>query len=82
MDVSKRRDHMSESMTIDLTDELKAQIEALSSADGVSVKDWVKRAIEAHVFIRRFREVREEMLRNLDERGIRFTDEDVSKMVS
>jgi predicted transcriptional regulator len=73
---------MSESLTIDLTDDLKAQIDALSSADGVSAADWVRRAIEAHVFIRRFRSVREEMLRSLDERGIQLTDEDVFKMVS
>ncbi|HKP76942.1 MAG TPA: hypothetical protein VJT67_15535 [Longimicrobiaceae bacterium] len=73
---------MSESMTIDLTDDLKAQIDALSSADGVSADEWVKRAIESRVFIRRFRDVREEMLRNLDERGIHLTDEDVFKMVS
>lgn len=73
---------MSENMTIEIPDELKAQIDALSSADGVSAKDWVKRAIEAHVFIRRFRSVREEMLRELDDRGVQLTDEDVFKMVS
>jgi len=69
-------------MTIDLTDDLKAQIDTLSSADGVSAADWVRRAIDAHVFIRRFRTVREEMLRNLDDRGIQLTDEDVFKLVS
>ena len=73
---------MSESLTIDLTDDLKAQIDALSSADGVSAADWVRRAIESHVFIRRVRQVRKEMLRCLDERGIHLTDEDVFKMVS
>jgi predicted transcriptional regulator len=73
---------MSESMTIDLTDDLKAQIDALSSADGVSAADWVRRAIESHVFIRRFRTVREEMLKSLDDRGIQLTDEDVFRMVS
>ena len=73
---------MSESMTIDLTDDLKAQIDALSSADGVSAADWVRHAIESHVFIRRFRSVREEMLKSLDDRGIQLTDEDVFKMVS
>ena len=69
-------------MTIDLSDDLKAQIDALSSADGVSAVDWVRRAIEAHVFLRRFRSVRAEMLRNFDDRGIQLTDEDVFKMVS
>jgi predicted transcriptional regulator len=73
---------MSESMTIDLTDELKSQIDALSSADRVSAADWVNRAIEAHVFIRRFGAVRGEILRHLDERGVQYTDEDVFKMVS
>lgn len=73
---------MSESLTIDLTDDLKAQIDAISSAEGVSATDWARRAIEARVFIRRFRSVREEMLRHLDERGIQLTDEDVFKMVS
>ena len=73
---------MSESMIIDLTDDLKAQIDALSSADGISASDWVRRVIEAHVFIRRFRSVRAEMLRNLDDRSLQLTDEDVFKMVS
>jgi hypothetical protein len=40
---------MSESLTIGLSDDLKAQIEALSSADGVPAADRVRRAIGARV---------------------------------
>ena len=73
---------MSESMVIELPDDLKAQIDALSLADGVSPTDWVQQALKAHVFIRRFRAARADILGELDERGERYTDEDVFKMVS
>ena len=73
---------MSESMIIELPDELKAQIDALSLADGISPKDWVQQALKAHVFIRRFRAARADVLRELDERGEQYSDEDVFKMVS
>ena len=73
---------MSKAITIYVSDDLEAQIDELSSADGVSPKDWIQRALKAHVFIRRFRAAREDILRELDERGERYTDEDVFKMVS
>ena len=73
---------MSKNMMVELTDDLTAEIDALSSAEGVSAKDWIRQAIESRVFIRRFRAAREEMLRILDERGEQLTDEDVFKIVS
>lgn len=65
-----------------MSDDLRAEIDTLSIAEGKSAMDSARRAIEAHVFIRRVRNVREEMLRHLDERGIQLTDEDIFKTVS
>lgn len=65
-----------------MSDDLRAQIDALSIAEGKSAMDSARRAIEARVFIRRVRNVREKMLRHLDERGIQLTDEDVFRTVS
>jgi predicted DNA-binding protein len=75
-------DRMSKNMVVRLSDDLTAEIDALSSAEGVSADDWVKQAIESRIFIRRFRAAREKMLRILDERGEQLTDEDVFRMVS
>jgi hypothetical protein len=71
-------DRMSKNMVVQLSDDRTAEIDALSSAEGVSADE----AIESRIFIRRFRAAREKMLRILDERGEQLTDEDVFRMVS
>ncbi|MFL5539369.1 MAG: ribbon-helix-helix protein, CopG family [Longimicrobiaceae bacterium] len=73
---------MSEAILLTLSDEVEAQVDALSSADGVSKTELVRRAVEAYVFIRQFRSLRREAMRQLDERGIRLTDEDIFSLVS
>lgn len=73
---------MSELISLTLTDEVEAEVDALSFADGVTRTELVRRAVEAYVFVRRFRSLRREAMRQLDERGIRLTDEDVFGMVS
>jgi len=73
---------MSEMIMLTLSDEVEAQVDALSSADGVSKTELVRRAVEAYVFVRRFRSLRREAMRQLEERGIRLTDEDVFGMMS
>jgi predicted DNA-binding protein len=73
---------MSEMITLTLPDEVEAQVDALSSADGVSKSELVRRAVEAYVFIRHVRSLRRDAMRQLDERGIRLTNEDVFGMVS
>ena len=73
---------MSEMITLTLPDEVEAQVDALSSADGVSKSEIVRRAVEAYVFVRQFRALRREAMRQLEERGIQLTDEDVFGMVS
>ena len=69
-------------ISLTLPDEVEAQVDALSSADGVSKSELVRRAVEAYVFVRQFRSLRAEAMRQLAERGIRLTDEDVFGMVS
>jgi predicted transcriptional regulator len=73
---------MSEVIPVILTDDVEAQVDALSTADGVSKSELIQRAVESYVFIRRFRELRREAMQQLEDRGIRLTDEDVFGMVS
>jgi predicted transcriptional regulator len=77
-----RKEGIMSEMTLTLPDEVEAQVDALSSADGVSKSELVRRAVEAYVFVRQFRSLRREAMRQLEERGIRLTDEDVFGMVS
>ncbi|HEX6748597.1 MAG TPA: hypothetical protein VF092_14970 [Longimicrobium sp.] len=73
---------MSEVIPVTLTDEIGAQVDAISSAEGVTKSELIQRAVESYVFIRRFRALRREAMRQLEERGIRLTDEDVFRMVT
>lgn len=73
---------MREMITLTLPDEVEAQVDTLSSPDGISKSELVRRAVEAYVFVRQFRSLRREAMRQLEERGIRLTDEDVFGMVS
>ena len=73
---------MSEMITLTLPDDVEAQVDALSSEDGLSKPELVRKAVEAYVFVRQFRSLRREAMRQLAERGIRLTDEDVFGMVS
>ena len=73
---------MSQPISITVSKELGAEIDAFSSADGISKAELVRRAVEAYVFVRRFRGLRREAMRQLDARGIHLADEDVFGMVS
>jgi hypothetical protein len=69
-------------LVIDVPERLKATIDTLSSADGVSASEWALDALERQVFLRRFESVRTTVLAELDARGESYTDEDVFRMVS
>jgi len=69
-------------ITVPVPEALKETIDSLSSKDGVSASEWVLDALERQVFLRQFELVRDSVLAELDERGERYTDEDVFRMVS
>ena len=73
---------MSANVSLKWSDDEVAQLEALSSKEGVPQSEILRLAFKEYVFVRRFRELRGEMMRDLEERGIRLTDEDVFETVS
>jgi hypothetical protein len=73
---------VSEPISITFRDDVQAQVEALSAAEGVPEDEFIQKAVEEYLFLRRFRQLRGEMMADLEARGIRLTDEDVFKMVS
>jgi len=68
---------MSVEITIELSKELREQIVTFAADDGTDPEEWVRGVLGAHVFVRAFRSVRAEMLRDLDARGIYLADQDV-----
>ena len=73
---------MSKTIAVTISDDVKEQIDAVSSADGVPQDEVIRRAVEEYLFTRRFRELRGKMMSDLESRGIRLTDEDVFEAVS
>jgi metal-responsive CopG/Arc/MetJ family transcriptional regulator len=63
-------------ISISLPSELRAEIDGLARAEGVSRSELIRTALREYVFIRRFRTLRQELLPYAAARGI-HTDEDV-----
>ena len=73
---------MSETVAVTLPDDMMAQVEAVSAEDGVPQSEVIRTAVREYLFLRRFRELRGQMIQDLADRGISLTDEDVFEMVS
>ncbi len=73
---------MSETVAVTLPDDMMAQVEAVSTQDGVPQSEVIRTAVREYLFLRRFRELRGQMIQDLANRGISLTDEDVFEMVS
>ena len=72
---------MRESISISLPGDLKAELDDLTDAEGVSRSDVVREALREYLFSRRFRALRRELMPYAEAQGI-FTDEDVFREVS
>ena len=70
---------MSETITIDLQEETKADLDAASIEEGVSQSDLIDRALKDYLFIRRFRNLRDRMMARAPET---YTDQNVFDRVS
>jgi len=68
--------------TVALPDDVMAQVEAIAREEGVTTDEIVRKAVESFLLIRRFRELRGRMMKDLEIRGIILTDEDVFEMMS
>ena len=72
---------MGETITISLSEDIKAEGEAFTREHGLSWNELVQQALREYVLIRRSRELRARMVPHAQAQGI-FTDEDVFKRVS
>ena len=72
---------MRESISISLPEELRAELDRLTEAQGVTRSDLVREALREYLFTQRFRALRQELMPYAEAQGV-FTDEDVFRSVS
>ncbi|TVR67224.1 MAG: ribbon-helix-helix protein, CopG family [Gemmatimonadales bacterium] len=72
---------MRESISISLPKDLKDEIDRLTRAEGISRSDLVREALRDHLFSRRLRALRRELMPYAEAQGV-YTDEDVFREVS
>ncbi len=72
---------MRESISISLPEGLKAELDEAVQAEGVSRSDVVRQALRDHLFVRRFRDLRRQLMPYAEAQGA-FTDEDIFDEVS
>lgn len=70
---------MSETIIIDLPEETRAALDAAIREEGVSQKELIERALKDYLFIRQFRNLREQLMAQSPET---YTDQDVFDRVS
>jgi predicted transcriptional regulator len=70
---------MEDTLNISLTPELRAAIDRLTEAEGLSTEGLVQRALQEFVFVHQFRSLREQLLQKAQ---ADYTDEDIFGMVS
>lgn len=74
---------MAYSITVDLSDDVRSALDAATRAEGVSASEIVDQALKNYLFLRRFRELREQTLEHMRNTGQGdLTDEDVFSVVS
>ena len=78
---SLQRPIMRETVTLSLPEDLKAELDRLAKAEGVSRSDVLRAALRDYLFDRKFRRLRRTAMRRARARGI-VTDQDVFDRVS
>jgi hypothetical protein len=72
-------DSMEDALIITLTPELKATLDIITHAEGISPEKLVQAALQDYLFIRRFRALRSQLLQKAH---AAYTDDDIFEMVS
>ncbi|HYX72557.1 MAG TPA: ribbon-helix-helix protein, CopG family [Nitrososphaera sp.] len=70
---------MSQPIVIDLPEETKAALDDAVREEGLSQNELIEKALKDYLFIRRFRNLREQMMAQSSEA---YTDQDVFDQVS
>ena len=72
---------MRETISISLPAELKADLDRYAEAEGVSRSEMARTAVHEYLFVRRFRDLRRELVPYAEAEGF-YTDEDVFRALS
>ena len=72
---------MRETVTVSLPRALKRELDRIAAREGLSRSDVLRASLEDHLFVRRFRALRQRMQAAAQARGV-HTDEDVFDRVS
>jgi metal-responsive CopG/Arc/MetJ family transcriptional regulator len=72
---------MRENISVSLPENLKMELDRVSSQEGVSRSDLLREALKEYLFVKEFRALRARMVAEAQANGI-FTDEDVFHRVS
>ena len=72
---------MTQMITVTLQADIQVALDELSRSEGVSRDELVNRAVKQHLFLRRFRSLRERMTAKAASQGI-LSDQDVFDRVS
>ena len=72
---------MRSTITISVPEQMRAELDNISQANGVSRSDIVRESLRDYLFVRRFRGMRNSMVSKASRRGI-YTDQDVFDRVS
>jgi hypothetical protein len=72
---------MLEAITLSLSADIKADLEAQSKIESISSNELIERAIRDYLVMRRFRSLRQKMLEKTSQQG-GYKDEDIFEMVS
>ncbi len=72
---------MRETITISLPNDIKKELDELTSEEGISRSDLVRESLRDYLFIRRFRTLRQKMMARAQAQGL-YKDEDIFERVS
>ena len=72
---------MRETVTISLPQKVRRELDKIAKQEGVSRSDVLRQSLEAYLFVRRFRHLRQRMTAAAQAQGV-YTDEDVFGRVS
>ena len=72
---------MRSTLTISLPEKVRAQLDRVSKAEGISRSDIVRESVRDYLFIRQLRSLRRTMVPKASQQGI-HTDQDVFDRVS
>ena len=70
---------MSQTIVIDLPEETKAALDVAVREEGMSQNELIEKALKDYLFIRRFRNLREQMMAQSPEA---YTDQDIFDQIS